>query len=125
VFGGNNLEASNQNYIYFLVAPGGQFLIKHRARDSASRQDDREAIHTVMEATNHDAIRVPSAGSPSVNDLEVRVGASEIQYVVNGTVVHTTPKSGMTARTDGIYGVRINHVLPSTVVTNLRMTPGR
>jgi hypothetical protein len=26
-------------------------------------------------------------------------------------VVHTTPKSGLTAQTDGIVGVRINHVL--------------
>jgi hypothetical protein len=31
--------------------------------------------------------------------------------VVNGTVVHSTPKSGMTARTDGVWGVRINHQL--------------
>ena len=34
-----------------------------------------------------------------------------ISYVVNGTVVHTTPKSGATAVTDGIVGVRVNHVL--------------
>jgi hypothetical protein len=26
-------------------------------------------------------------------------------------VVHTTPKTGMTAKTDGIAGVRVNHVL--------------
>ena len=30
---------------------------------------------------------------------------------VNGTVVHTTPKSGPTAQTDGLTGVRINHQL--------------
>jgi hypothetical protein len=30
---------------------------------------------------------------------------------VNGTVVHSTPKSGPTAKTDGIYGIRINHLL--------------
>jgi hypothetical protein len=26
-------------------------------------------------------------------------------------VVHTTPKAGMTAKTDGIVGVRVNHQL--------------
>jgi len=47
----------------------------------------------------------------SVNDLEVRVQASKIDYVVNGTVVHSTPKGGMTAKTDGIVGIRVNHML--------------
>jgi hypothetical protein len=125
VFGGRNLDQSNQNYVYFLVDPAGRYLIKHRARDSMSREDDAQAIHTIAAATAHDAIRPADASGRSVNDLEVRVGASEIQYVVNGTVVHTTPRSGMTANTDGIYGVRVNHVLPSTVVTNLRVTSGR
>jgi hypothetical protein len=37
------------------------------------------------------------------------VGADSISYVVNGTVVHTTPKSA--AKTDGIAGFRVNHVL--------------
>jgi hypothetical protein len=31
--------------------------------------------------------------------------------VVNGMTVHTTPKTGLTAKTDGIYGIRINHQL--------------
>jgi hypothetical protein len=58
----------------------------------------------------HAAIRKPGADGRSTNNLEVRVG-NDIQYVVNNTVVHTTPKSGATAVTDGIVGVRINHVL--------------
>jgi len=43
--------------------------------------------------------------------LELRVAGDQISYVVNGMVVHTTPRSGPTARTDGIVGVRINHLL--------------
>jgi len=39
------------------------------------------------------------------------VGADKIDFVVNGTVVHTEPKSGATAKTDGIYGIRVNHLL--------------
>jgi len=33
------------------------------------------------------------------------------QNAVNGTVVHSEPKSGAMAKTDGIYGIRINHQL--------------
>ena len=43
--------------------------------------------------------------------MRLRVTAKDISYVVNGTVVHTTPKSGMTAKTDGLVGVRVNHLL--------------
>ena len=41
----------------------------------------------------------------------MRVGADKIDYVINGTVVTSTPKSGMTAKTDGVYGIRVNHAL--------------
>ena len=43
--------------------------------------------------------------------LRVCVLADKIDYVVNGTVVHSTPKTGMTAKTDGIAGLRVNHQL--------------
>ena len=56
-------------------------------------------------------MKKPDASGKSTNALEVRVGADKIDFVVNGTVVHTTPKSGATAKTDGIYGIRINHLL--------------
>ena len=56
-------------------------------------------------------MKKPCADGTSVNDLEVRVQASKIDYVVNGTVVHSTPKSGMTAATDGVAGIRVNHML--------------
>jgi hypothetical protein len=117
VFGGQNLNAANQSYVYFLVAQTGRFIIKHRANN--------DAVHDVQPGTMHDAVVRPDASGKSVNTLEVRVGASDIQYVVNGQVVHTTPKSGMTARTDGVYGVRINHVLPGVLVVGLTVTQGR
>jgi hypothetical protein len=56
-------------------------------------------------------VKTPDASGKSTNVLEVRVGADKIDYVVNGTVVHTAPKSGAMAKTDGIYGIRINHLL--------------
>src|SRR5262245_23799190 len=102
VFGGSDLAAATQNYIYFMVAQDGTYMVKHRAG---------EQTHDVKPGTKHDAVKVPGADGKSVNALEVRVAADTISYVVNGTVVHTTPKTGMTAKTDGLVGVRINHVL--------------
>ncbi|MEX2584313.1 MAG: hypothetical protein WD766_13675 [Gemmatimonadota bacterium] len=114
VFGGNELEGGQQNYLYFLVAQNGSYIVKHRAGD--------ETTHDVQGRTEHAAIAQPDADGRSVNDLEVRVGAENVEFVVNGTVVHSAPKQGMVSRTDGIWGVRINHRLPGVVVENLQVT---
>lgn len=103
VFGGGDLEGPGQNYLYFLVAQNGTYIVKHRAGDVTT--------HNVQARTVHDVVAKPDSAGKSVNNLEVRVGADKIDYVINGTVVHSTPKSGMTARTDGLWGVRINHQL--------------
>jgi hypothetical protein len=102
VFGGGDLAGAGQNYLYFLVAQDGTFLVKHRAG---------EAAHVVKDKTASDAIIKPDSTGSSTNTLEVRVGADKIEYVVNGTVVHSTPKAGMSARTDGAWGLRVNHLL--------------
>jgi len=114
VFGGNALDGASQNYLYFLVAQNGTFLVKHRAND--------ETIHDIVARTEHEAVRQPDANGKSVNDLEVRVGAETVDFVVNGTVVHSAPKSGMVARTDGVYGVRVNHRIPGVLVENLSVS---
>lgn len=102
IFGGADLGAANQNYIYFLVGQNGTFIVRHRAG---------EEVHDVQTRTPNAAIVQPGADGKSSNTLEVRVAGNTISYVVNGTVVHTTPKSGLTGRTDGIVGVRVNHQL--------------
>jgi len=101
VFAGNGLEGPTQSYTYFLVAQDGTFLIKQRSGEQTS---------DVQRATKNAAIKVPDNTGKSVNNLEVRVAGDTISYVVNGTVVHTTPKSGATAKTDGVVGFRVNHV---------------
>ncbi|MBI1873345.1 MAG: hypothetical protein HYZ58_03510 [Acidobacteria bacterium] len=103
VFGGSDLEGPRQSYLYFLVAQDGTWLIKRRDGDASTQN--------VAEKTPSDAVKKPDASGQSTNALEVRVMADKIDYVVNGTVVHSTPKTGMTAKTDGIYGLRINHLL--------------
>jgi hypothetical protein len=101
VFGGEDLGGAKQRYIYFLVAQDGTFIIRHRRGENV--QDVHRGMHT--------AVQRPAAGGMSTNSLEVRVAGNQISYVVNGVVVHTTPRSGPTAQTDGIVGARINHVL--------------
>ena len=102
VFGGSNLDGAQQNYLYFVVAQNGMWLIKGR---------DGDATSNVAPKTANDAVKKPDAEGQSVNELEVRVGADKVDFVVNGAVVHSAPKSGPLAKTDGIYGIRVNHQL--------------
>jgi hypothetical protein len=102
VFGGSGLEGGQQSYLYFVVAQNGTWLIKRR---------DGEASSTVSPKTPNDAVKKPDAGGKSTNALEVRVGADKVDFVVNGEVVHSEPKSGALAKTDGTYGIRVNHLL--------------
>ncbi|HTS26791.1 MAG TPA: hypothetical protein VMH81_13025 [Bryobacteraceae bacterium] len=112
VFGGKDLEGGQQQYLYFMVAQNGTWLIKRRMGDQTENVGSR---------TPSDAVKKPDDTGKSTNTLEVRVGADKVDYVVNGTVVNSTPKSGATANTDGIYGIRVNHLL-EVQVDNLAVT---
>jgi hypothetical protein len=102
VFGGSVLEGAQQSYLYFVVAQNGTWLIKKRDGDSTS---------VVSPKTPNDVVKKPDANGQSVNALEVRVGGDKVDFVVNGEVVHSEAKSGALAKTDGIYGIRVNHLL--------------
>lgn len=101
VFGGSDLDGAKQAYTYFLVAQDGTWLVKKRTGDSAT--------DNVLPKTANDAVKRPGADGKSTNALEVRVGADKVDYVVNGTVVGSSPKAGM--KTDRTYGIRVNHLL--------------
>ena len=113
VYGGGNLDGERQNYLYFLVAQNGTYLVKHRANN--------ETVHDVVARTEHDAVAVPDDSGKSVNELQVRVGENSTEFVINGTVVHTAEQSGMAGRTDGMWGVRVNHRIPGVLVEGLRV----
>ena len=102
VFGGSGLDGPAQSYVYFMVAQDGTWLIKRR---------DGEATKEVSTKTRADVVKKPDARGKSTNALEVRVMPDKIEYVVNGSTVDTTPRTGLTAKTDGMYGFRINHML--------------
>jgi hypothetical protein len=100
IFGGSNLDTPKQAYTYFLVAQNGTFQIRRREGGQVSN---------IIGRTPHQAVRQPGANGQSINALEVRVAPDTVSYVVNGTVVHSTPRAGVT--TDGIVGARVNHLL--------------
>jgi hypothetical protein len=100
IFGGSALEGAQQSYLYFVVAQNGTWLIKRR---------DGDATSNIAPKTPNDAVKKPGADGKSTNDLEVRVTADKIDFVVNGAVVHSMPKGDL--KTDGIYGIRVNHLL--------------
>jgi hypothetical protein len=104
IIGGTDLEGPNQSYTYFIVAQNGQFQVRTRTGDRAT------SVHPAGRGGQaHAAIKTPDAKGQSTNTLEVRVAGDTVSYVVNGTVVHTTPRSAV--KTDGIAGVRVNHML--------------
>jgi hypothetical protein len=99
-FGGSDLGGANQSYTYFIVAQNGTFMLKQRAGDAAPTLQNRMA---------HASVKQPDASGQSVNTLEVRVMGDTLTFAVNDAVVHTMPKG--TIKTDGLVGVRVNHVL--------------
>jgi hypothetical protein len=103
VFGGRDLEGAAQRYVYFLVAQDGTWLVKRRDGDAVAQ--------TVLPKTANGAITRPDAGGRSVNALEVRVTPAAIAFIVNGTVVNVWSGAARAVRTDGIYGIRVNHFL--------------
>ena len=101
VFGGSNLEGAAQKYLYFMVNSSGDWLIKSRDGSGTSQ--------VASSGSPSDAVKAAGADGTSTNALEVRVMADKIDFVVNGKVVNSMPRAGQ--KPDGIYGIRINHML--------------
>jgi hypothetical protein len=102
IFGGAGLDGADQSYLYFMISDDGTYLIKRRTGSSTQG---------VSQKSPNPAVNKPDASGKCTNELEVRVKADKIDFVVNGTVVTSMPKTGAAAKTDGIYGIRINHQL--------------
>lgn len=108
--GGRNLQADNQDYLYFLVRQDGKFMVKHRAGSET---------HTVIDWTEHAAVQRPGADGKATNTLAVQTGPGGVRFLVNGTEVGTLPRG---VNTDGVYGLRLNHNL-DVVVTDFGVHP--
>jgi hypothetical protein len=103
VFGGEDLDGPAQRYVYFLVAQDGTWLVKRRDGDDVTR--------TLLAKTPSASVHVPAEDGRSINVLEVRVTPGAIAFVVNGAVVNTWYGAARAIKTDGIYGIRVNHFL--------------
>lgn len=100
IFGGTSLDGgeAEQRYSYFLVRGDGSFLIKRR---------DGAQTPVVRDWTRHPDITRDTNGQGRHNDLEVRVGADSVTFLVNGGTVATVPASELSVR--GRAGLRISH----------------
>ena len=110
--GGRDLEAENQDYLYFVVRQDGKFLVKHRAGAET---------HTLIDWTAHPAVRQPGADGKATNTLAVDASESGARFLVNGTEVANLPRMHM-LNTDGVVGLRINHNL-DVLVTDFGVQP--
>jgi hypothetical protein len=126
VFGGSGLDGADQKYTYFMVAqndpnptrgapqPLGLWLAKTRNGDATAAAFTGVAgANERSGAVPHAAVKVPDTAGKSVNALEVRVQSDKVDFVINGMVVHSAPRAGLT--TDGLWGVRSNHLLDINV----------
>ncbi len=98
--GGRDLSGAGQAYTYFLVRNDGRFIIKQRSGAEAP---------TLVPWTEHAAVAkwTPASGSSVKNVLAVKAAGADVQFLVNGQVVHTLPRAQVNP--DGVYGVRANH----------------
>jgi hypothetical protein len=98
--GGQNLQAANQAYTYFLVRGDGKFTIKRRNGSNVS---------SLVDWTDSDAIVKAKAEGSVANELSFEVGRDSVTFMVNGKTVHTLPASQVD--TKGVVGLRVNHNL--------------
>lgn len=98
--GGHDLRTDAQDYLYFLVRPGGEFLVKHRAGSET---------HTLVDWTPHETGGSGDAEASS-RTLAIDAGDHGARFLVDGTEVASLDPAPMLV-TDGIVGLRINHNL--------------
>jgi hypothetical protein len=102
--GGGNLQEASQRYLYFLIRPTGEFLVKQR---------DGADTPTLVPWTAHDAIIPWSAKEADAatvqNVLTVEAGAETVSFHVNGSEVASLPRAEL--QVDGVVGLRVNHAV--------------
>lgn len=112
-FGGSDLAAADQSYLYFEVRGDGQFLVKHRAGAE---------VHMIQDWTPNAAIVKADANGRATNALEARVGPDGVHLSVNGTEVAHLPYDH-TGALPGVAGLRLNHNL-DVQVTGFQIVRG-
>jgi hypothetical protein len=102
IMGGQNLDAENQLYTYFLVRGDGKFTIKRR---------DGEKVSDIVGWKSQPAIAKADAEGKATNLLEIdaKIDPQRVSFKINGKEVHSLPASRAAAA--GMVGLRVNHNL--------------
>lgn len=98
--GGANLDQPTQQYTYFLVRGGGEYLIK--VREGGNTREIAGWTKSAMVPTE-------DATGKGTYKLAIRVNGANASFLVNDKEVRSVPRQGLP--TDGIAGLRINHNL--------------
>jgi hypothetical protein len=99
--GGSDLRGPDQEYIYLLVRPTGDYIVKRRRG---------ETTEVLVDWTPHEAVRrVVNEGDEPENTLTIEVRDGHTSFLVNGSEVHDMPTPE--ARPYGVAGIRANHRL--------------
>lgn len=112
--GGRDLQGDAQEYTYFLLRDGGEYIIKRREGSEAP---------TVEPWTAHEAVlgyadRGEDASVRNVLTVEAR--GAEVIFSVNGAEVSRVARDQVPV--DGVYGFRVNHRL-NLHISRLEVTP--
>ena len=99
-WGGSDLQGPDQQYSYFMLRQGGEFLIRKRMGTD---------LPILVEWTAHDAIDDLNERGSSTNTLTVEAADDTVRFLVNGAEVATQPRSAVDS--DGITGLRVTHLL--------------
>ena len=118
IFGGKDLTAANQNYVYFTLGGNGSYLIKHRAGDANNQ------VHTIADWTPNAAVAKADATGKSTDKLEVDVGAQKVNFLINGKQVYSMDRANVTGGADGIAGIRVSHNL-DVHIADFKVTKGK
>jgi hypothetical protein len=102
-FGGRNLEAPEQSYVYFLVRQDGKYLIK--------RRDGEKTDEITRGWMTHSAIKKVNAEGKATNllEIEAKKDPRKVGFKVNGQTIYTTDAKTMPIK--GLVGLRVNHNL--------------
>lgn len=113
--GGRNLsDPATETYLYFEVRQDGMFLINHRSGTT---------VHKLVDWTANPAIVKFDDKPNASNDLQIKVGADSVRFLVNEQEVHALPRDGMTKDLSGQAGLRVNHNL-SVHIANYMLMKG-
>lgn len=112
--GGRELQGAGQEYTYFLIRNGGQYILKRREGSEAPTVQgwtDNDAILSYADRGDDASVR---------NVLAVEARGDRVHFFVNGEQVDERARSEVGV--DGTFGFRVNHGL-NLHISRLEVTP--